>query len=92
MRIESARGIGEHQGLDAQGRHQPDREGGLGQGIAFIGMDPAVGQEDRFPGQMAPIKGAAVAGAGGPGEVGQLRIGQRPPARHFRRHELLPGS
>ncbi len=47
--VEAAGGIGEDQGFDAQGRHQPHRKGHLGQGIAFVGMDPAMAHRTGFP-------------------------------------------
>ena len=79
--IEAPRGIGEDQGLHPQGGHHPHREGHLAQGVAFVGVEPALAEQDPVAGQAPPAEAPLVAGAGGRGKMGQLLIREAVPAR-----------
>lgn len=90
--IQAAGGVGDEQVLHPQGRQEPHRHGHLGQGVALIGVNPPLEDQDGPVGQRAPAQPPLMGGAGGPGKVGQVLIGKGPPADQFAGQKLLPGA
>ena len=73
--LNAAGGVGEDDGADAEGAEHAHGEGDLGGGVALVGMDAALHDEDGFAAQRAGDDAAGVAFDGGLGEVGDVGVG-----------------